>query len=572
MSATLFLMGSVSLQQTVGERLFQSLARLDCAVNGPRERIETKASRGFHAPRRIIVTALFPTLLCGLTAAQTSKTNVDWPMYNGGYAADRFSPLQQITPANVKSLVQVGHYQLPETTSFQAGPLVIGDTMFVTTATSTYALDPRTGTMRWVQKYTPKTMGLNTPVRGAAYDQGRLYRGTPDAHVLALDAKTGKVIWDVPAGSPEKGEYFTSAPIIWQGRLFIGTSGSDVGAIGKMMALDPKNGKLLWNFNVVSSSGRGSDTWSSDPKGHRAGGGIYSGYALDTTTGMLYVPTGNPGPDFNPDYRPGANLFTCSVLRLDAKTGVLRGYHQFTPHDFHDWDIAASPILLTSKAGKKMVVVGSKDGYVYGLNPELTSVAYKVPITTVANVTDPITPQGTHFCPGTAGGVNWYGPAYDPPTNTIFVNSVDWCSTLKRGGPKSLDFLPGKPFLGSSNDFGDFDTRKSGWLTAIDADSGKIIWKYQSSLPLVASITPTASGLVFTADLQGNLLVLDPRSGKILFRTNVGGGPIGGGVVTYMVEGKQYVAVAAGMNNWIMQTKSGPASVVIYALPSPAGQ
>ena len=330
------------------------------------------------------------------------------------------------------------------------------------------------------------------------------------------------------------------------------------------MALDTKDGKRLWNFNVVPSSGQASNTWPSDPKRQRAGGGIYSSYSLDTASGMLYVPTGNPGPDFAPDFRPGANLFTCSVLRLDAKTGVLRGYYQITPHDFHDWDIAASPILLTSKAGKKMVVVGSKDGYVYSLNPELTSVAYKVPITTIANIDAPITPQGTHFCPGTAGGVNWYGPAYAPATNTIFVNSVvTRCSTLKRGGPKSLDFSPGKPFLGSANDFGDFDTRKSGWLTAIDADSGKIIWKYQSSLPLVASITPTASGLVFTADLEGNLLVFDAQSGNILFRTSVGGGPIGGGVVTYMVEGKQYVAVAAGMNNWIMQTKSGPASVVI---------
>jgi alcohol dehydrogenase (cytochrome c) len=285
---------------------------------------------------------------------------------------------------------------------------------------------------------------------------------------------------------------------------------------------------------------------------------------------MLYIPTGNPGPDFVPDYRPGANLFTCSVVRLDAKTGALRGYHQFTPHDFHDWDVAASPILLTSMAGKKMVVVGSKDGYLYSLDPELTSISYKIPVTTIENVDAPITTQGTRFCPGTAGGVNWYGPAYAPSTNTIFVNSVDWCSTIKLGGPEALEFVPGKPFIGSSNAFGDGDTKKIGWLTAVDADSGKVLWKYQSSLPLVASITPTASGLVFTADLEGNLLVFHAHSGKILFRSKVGG-PVGGGVVTYMVEGKQYVAVAAGMKNWILQTESGPASVVIYALPSATG-
>jgi alcohol dehydrogenase (cytochrome c) len=150
------------------------------------------------------------------------------------------------------------------------------------------------------------------------------------------------------------------------------------------------------------------------------------------------------------------------------------------------------------------------------------------------------------------------------------VNSVDWCSTIKLGAPESLEFVPGKPFIGSSNAFGDGDAKKVGWLTAVDADSGKVLWKYQSSLPLVASITPTASGLVFTADLEGNLLVFQAHSGKILFRRKVGG-PVGGGVVTYMVEGKQYVAIAAGMKNWILQTESGPASVVIYALPSPTG-
>jgi alcohol dehydrogenase (cytochrome c) len=505
-------------------------------------------------------------LLCTpLTAQRAGAGDVGWKVYNGTYEATRFSALKQITADNVQSLVQVGRYELPETTSFQAGPLVIGDTMFVTTATSTYALDARKGTLRWSQKYSPKTMALNTPVRGAAYDQGRLYRGTPDAHVLALDAKTGKIIWDVAAASSEKGEYFTSAPIVWQGRLFIGTSGSDVGAIGRMMALETKSGKLLWNFNVVPSSGPGSDTWPADPSRNRAGGGIYSGYALDTASGMLYVPTGNPGPDFAPDYRPGANLYTCSVIKLDAKTGALRGYHQFTPHDFHDWDVAASPILLTSKAGTKMVVVGSKDGHLYSLDPDLTSVAYKIPVTTIENVDAPMTPQGTRFCPGTSGGVNWYGPAYAPPTNTIFVNSVDWCSTIKLGGPESLDFSPGKPFIGSSNAFGDGDAKKTGWLTAVDADSGKVLWQYHDPSPLVAGLLPTASGLVFTGNLEGNLLAFDGATGKLIFKNNAGG-PVGGGVIAYSLGGQQYIAVAAGMENWILQTKSGPAAIVIYAL------
>jgi alcohol dehydrogenase (cytochrome c) len=202
--------------------------------------------------------------------------------------------------------------------------------MYVTTATGTYAVDGATGSLRWSQKYAAKSLGLGTPVRGVAYSEGRVYRGTPDAHVLAMDAKTGKVIWDVVSGDAAKGEYFTAAPLLWEGRLYLGTSGSDVGTIGRMMALDINDGHRLWNFDVVPSSGPGSETWPSEPKKLRAGGGMYSSFAIDPSAGMLYIPTGNPGPDFAGDYRPGANLYTCSVVMLDAKTGVLRGYHQFS--------------------------------------------------------------------------------------------------------------------------------------------------------------------------------------------------------------------------------------------------
>ncbi len=520
-----------------------------------------------------IVTIVCAVLFCIRVAAQTSKNaDVGWPTYNGGYAGDRFSSLKQITKENVGSLVEVGHQELPETTSFQTGPVVVGNTMYVTTATATYALNAVTGKLLWTQKYAPKSLGLGTPVRGVAYSEGKLYRGTPDAHVLALDAKTGKVLWDVAGGDASKGEYFTVAPLVWEGRIYIGTSGSDVGTVGRMMALDVKDGHKLWNFDVVPSSGPGSKTWPSDPTKLRAGGGMYSSFAIDPSTGMLYIPTGNPGPDFAGDYRHGDNLYTCSVVMLDARTGALRGYHQFVPHDVHDWDIAASPILFTSKAGRNMVAVGGKNGYLYGLNRDLSNVAYQTPITSIANTDASITAAGTRFCPGTQGGVNWYGPAYSPEQNALYVNSIDWCTVVKLGGSETLKHTPGKPFLGSSNAFGDSDSQnKTGWLTAVDADSGKTLWKYHSSLPMVAAITPTASGVIFTGDLEGNLLAFDGASGKLLFQ-NKAGGPIGGGVVTYMINGKQYVGVAAGMEGAIMQIKSGPASVVIYALPLQSGK
>ncbi|MEN6546732.1 MAG: PQQ-binding-like beta-propeller repeat protein [Armatimonadia bacterium] len=498
-----------------------------------------------------------------------SAADTEWLGFNGGYTADRYSNLSQITTGNVKSLQQVGRYQLPETTSFQAGPVVVEGTMYVTTATSTYAMDARSGKLRWSHKYAPKSMGLGTPVRGVAYSGGRLYRGTPDAHLLCMDAKTGRIIWDVVGADMSKGEYFTGVPVVWKGLIYLGTSGSDIGCIGHMMAFRKTNGRRVWRFDIVPSSGPGAETWPSDPKKLRAGGGMYSSYALDTATDTLYVPTGNPGPDFAPEYRRGDNLYTCSVIMLDARTGALKGYHQFVPNDFHDWDIAATPALFTSAAGRKMVAVGGKDGYLYGLDRNLTTVLFKVPLVRMINTDAPITAAGTRFAPGTQGGVNWNGPAYSPLTNALYVNTRDWATTVKLGGPETLaTHKVGAPFVGSENGFGDDDpaSERAGQLTAVEADSGRVLWVYKAPMPLAAAVTPTAGGLVFTGDLEGNFLAFDAATGNLLLKEKAGG-PIGGGVVTYTVGGKQYVAVAAGMTNKLMGVGGEPACVVIYALP-----
>ena len=521
---------------------------------------------GVLASVTMLAVGLGLVLLVGLGTAQAADT--DWRGFNGGYGADRYSPLDQINTGNVRSLGQVGSCVLPETTSFQAGPVVVGDTMYVTTATSTYALDARSGHLRWATKYSPRSLGLGTPVRGVAYSAGRLYRGTPDARLLAMDASTGRIIWDVPGGNVRKGEYFTAVPVVWQGLIYIGTSGSDIGTIGHMMAFRTRDGSKVWDFPIVPSTGPAAATWPSERGKIIAGGGTYSSYALDTSTGILYVPTGNPGPDFVGDYRPGDNLYTCSVIMLDSSTGELKGYHQFVPHDVHDWDIAATPALYTSRAGRKMVAVGGKNGFLYGLDRDLTTVVFQVPVVTMLNTDAPLTPEGTRFAPGTQGGVNWNGPAYSPRQNALYVNSRDWATTVKLGGPETLaTHKVGDPFIGSANVFGDDDpqSERSGWLYAVDADTGNVLWKYHAPQPMVAAVTPTAGGLVFTGDLDGNFLAFDAATGDILFKAKAGG-PIGGGVITYTVDGKQYVAVAAGMTNKLMGVGGVPASVVIYAL------
>jgi PQQ-dependent dehydrogenase (methanol/ethanol family) len=494
------------------------------------------------------------------------RSSSEWPAYNGGYNATRYSPVTQINTGNAGSLTEVARFKLPETTSFQAGPVLVDGTIYVTTAVNTYAIDARTGAQRWMHHSEPKSMGLGTPVRGVAYADGRVFRGTPDGHLVALDAKSGAVTWDVVGADPAKGEYYTAVPVVWDGRVYMANSGSDVGAIGHIRAFDARSGKQLWNFDVVPAEGPGADSWPKEKP--RVGGGVYASFALDTDDGVLYSPTGNPGPDFAPHYRPGENLYTCGVLALDARTGALRGFHQLVQNDFHDWDVSASPILFTSRNGARVVAAAGKNGYLVGLDPTLKNVLYKVGVTTIENVDAPLTKEGTRFLPGAQGGTNWYGPAYSPLTNAIYVPAIDWATTIKLGGPEHLQLEPGKPFLGSTNGFGDQDpiAQRRGHVTAVDADSGKVLWKYDADTSMVASVTPTAGGIVLTGDTKGNLLVFDAKDGRVLLNKHLGD-PIGGGIIVYEIDGKPYVAVAGGMKNTVtQQTDSGPAWVSILSL------
>jgi alcohol dehydrogenase (cytochrome c) len=506
------------------------------------------------------------------TSQAAQETDAGWAMYNGGYDGTRYSPLTQINTKNVASLQEVARFQIPETLSFQSNPVVVGDTMFITTLKSTYAIDARTGKQRWARIHEMKNPGPGRLGRGVAYADGRVFRGLADGHLVAMDAKTGKVIWDV-VGAGNPGEFYTSAPIIWEKRVYIGNAGSDYGAIGHIRTFDAATGRMLWNFDTVASTGEAGKTWPDDAGKVRAGGGTYSSYALDTEAGLLYSPVGNPGPDFVKEYRPGDNLYTSSVVMLDARTGELKGYQQLVKNDFHDWDVAASPILFTSKAGRKMVAAAGKNGYVYGFSPDLREVFFKIPVTRIENVEAPITPEGTRFLPGTQGGTNWYGPSYSPPLNALFVPTIDWATTLKLGALETLKHDPPKPFIGSANGFGEQDPKdqRFGHITAVDADSGKVLWKYDTDTPMVASVTPTAGGVLLTADTHGNFLAFDAASGQVLLKKDLQD-PIGGGVITYMLGGTQYVAVAGGMKNPIVQTESGPAWVAIFRMPSPSGQ
>jgi alcohol dehydrogenase (cytochrome c) len=501
-----------------------------------------------------------------VSQGDTQRSRGEWPQFNGGYDATRFSPLTQINANNVGSLREVARFKIPETTSFQADPVVVGGTLYVTTLHNTYAIDARTGQQRWVRRHDLKNPGPGRLGRGVAYADGRVFRGLADGHVLAMNASTGDVIWDVVGADPKAGEFYTAAPVVWEGRVYLGNAGSDYGGIGHIKAFDAETGKQLWSFDTVPSAGEAAKTWPSEPNKFKAGGGTYTSYALDPEAGLLYSPVGNPGPDFVGEYRSGDNLYTCSVIILDARTGELKGYRQFVKNDFHDWDMAASPILFTSRAGRKMVAAAGKNGYLYGLSRDLQDLSFQVPVTRIENVDAPLTAEGTHFLPGMHGGTNFYGPSYSPPLNTLFVPAIDWGSTIKLTPPEALKYNPPKPFTGAVRNFGDHDAERFGHITAVDADSGHVLWKYDTDTPMLASVTPTAGGLLLTGDTKGNFLAFDASNGNVLLKEDLDD-PIGGGVVSYMLDGVQYIAVAGGMANPPMLMESGPAWVAIFSLP-----
>ena len=498
--------------------------------------------------------------------ASTETGNVGWAMYNMSYDGVRSSPLAEINVGNVQSLRPVCRVKLGEEGSFHTGPVVVGDTMFVTTAHSTVALDATTCKLIWRFVDPPTKADVYGVNRGVAYLDGRVIRGTPDGRLVALRSDSGRVLWNVRVGDPAEGEFTSSAPIAWGGTVFIGLAGSDWGVRGRMMAFDAATGKEKWRFwTVPMGDERGAETWRIPGTAARGGGGMWTSYALDTLTQELFVSVGNPAPDFLTSARPGDNLFTNSVVVLDAGSGALKWWYQLTPHDGFDYDLGAAPVLYTTGTGVLRVLLASKDGNIYALDRPTHALAFKTPITTISNPGSVPTPAGVHACPGPLGGVEWNGPAFDARSRTIYVGAVDWCATYESGPAK---YVRGGLYWATNVKATSADTGR-GWLTAVDADGGAVRWRFRTPAPLVAGVTHTAGGLVLTGDLAGNLYAFDNATGKVAFQTNLRGA-IAGGVMTYAVRGRQYVAATAGNIGRGTFGVLGSPTLVVLGLGTPA--
>jgi alcohol dehydrogenase (cytochrome c) len=496
-----------------------------------------------------------------ILAADTATTY--WPFFNKGLMGYRYSTLDGIDAGNAANTRAVCAYQLGEVGSFQTGPIMYAGIVYVTTTHGTYALDATTCRAVWSHQYVPTGPEVTNNNKGAAIAGGRVVRGTQDGHLFALDAKTGVVLWDRVVMDPAKGEFITAAPIVWNDTIFVGKAGGDWGILGEMMAFAVADGSKLWGRALIPTGTEpGADSWHDAASAKTGGGATWTSYALDPESGTLFVPVGNPGPDFNKQVRPGANLYTNSVVAIEASSGNVKWWYQLVPNDFHDWD-TSTVMVFDGPGGRKLVAAAGKDGVLHVLDRVDGKLQFKVSVTTILNPDAPITPEGTRYCPGTVGGVEWNGAAYSPPTGQLYVNAVDWCVTSILGPPPV--YSAGQVYTGLKNGFGTFDPidKASGWTNAVTVADGSMGWRYHSPTPMTAAVTPTAGGVIFTGDLNGDFLVLDARNGAILYRFNTGGA-IGGGVITYEVDGKQYVAVASGNASRTTWYTAGSATVFVF--------
>lgn len=501
-----------------------------------------------------------------LNAAQTNTT--DWLLSNHDYSGQRFVDLKQINAQNVASLRPACLYQAGDTKAFHNNPIVYRGVMYVTTAFSTIAIDATNCRVRWRHNWRPKSIEVHPPNRGAAIKDGRVVRATTDGYLFALDIDTGKLLWEKKVIAADKNEgSFNMAPVIFEDLILLGCGISEQGVKGWIGAFKLENGDSVWRFNTVPADGEpGVETWGEADSRLMGGGAVWCPLSVDPEEGLVYVPVANPAPDFFDEIRPGANLYTNSVVVLDVRSGKLKWHYQAVPHDTHDWDLTqASPLFTTRVAGKmrKLVATVGKDGLLRVLDRDAREPLYETPVTTRENVDAPLTTQGVRACPGVLGGVQWNGPAFNPRTNMLYVPSVDWCGIYKKAA--ELRFVPGQLYMGGSY-ISDPPDKARGWLTAVDASTGEVRWKYESAKPMIAAVTTTSADLVFAGEMTGDLIALDARSGKVLYRFNTGG-VMNGGIVSYGIDGKQYVAVASGSASGFWGAPPGSSTVIIFALP-----
>jgi alcohol dehydrogenase (cytochrome c) len=491
-----------------------------------------------------------------------------WLVHSGDYSSKRHSPLTQITPANAGELAALWTFQTGvvagnnSITKFEATPVVIDGVLYVTGVNNyAWAIDARTGRQIW-RYQRPLPQGLKVccgPVnRGFAVYRDRLFTTTLDAHLVAHDMKTGKPIWDVELADFTLGYASTVTPLVVKDTLIVGMAGGEYATRGFLDAYDLETGKRVWRFWTIPEPGEpGGDSW---PPGQyeRGGGPTWITGSYDPELNLVYWGTGNPNPDFFGDNRKGDNLYTDSVVALDADTGTLRWHFQYTPHDEHDWDSNQIQVLADLTIGgrlRKTLITANRNGFFYVLDRASGAFIQAKPYvtTTWAKEVDaagrPIelpdqrpTAAGTTTCPDLAGGGSFTSPSFDPSLGLFFVSARETCQIYTSAAPRP-DYQLGDFAMGGTSR----NREGTGALRAIDPVTLERKWEVPYAGPSYSGVLSTASGLVFAGDHDGTLMAVNSRTGDVLWRYRLGA-PIYAAATTFMIDGRQIVLMPAGTN------------------------
>jgi alcohol dehydrogenase (cytochrome c) len=487
----------------------------------------------------------------------------NWLMYSGNYAGHRYSALDQVNRGNVKNLEMKWAYQMRSLEKLEPTPLVVDGVMYVTQPPNdVIAIDTRTGQPYWTyRRQIPRDVVTccGRVNRGLAILGDRLYMGTVDAHLVALDTRTGNVIWDVEVADYREAYSVTAAPLVVKDKLIVGIAGGEYGIRGFLDAYDTATGKRLWRFHTVPGPGEpGNETWAGD-SWKTGGAPTWVTGSFDPELNLIYWGTGNPSPDYNPHVRKGDNLYSDSVIALDPDTGRLAWHYQFTPNDAYDWDACQVPILVDAEyrgSPRKLMLWPNRNAFYYILDRESGEYLNATPFAEQnwnAGIDEDgralfrpearPTPEGVLVYPGLLGATNWFTPAYSPRTNMVYVSVWEYGNVFQ---PFTGD-LPrevGEFFFGGvartpSDDPGTAAVR------ALDALTGDLKWEYPQHSRARAGVFATAGDLVFFGNDEGHFMAFDAERGELLW-TAATGGRVAASAISYLSDGKQYITLPSG--------------------------
>ncbi len=493
------------------------------------------------------------------------RPSANWISYNGDYSGRRYSSLREISPENVGQLRAQWIFHIRDANELEVTPVVVGGVMFVTSANDAFALDARTGRQIWHYARSV-TSGLIDDAsqhhnRGVAIWHSKIFMETDNAHLLCLDARSGHLLWDVAYTDGNKNYGATSAPLVVKDKVLVGTSGGDDGVRGFVSAFEAESGKLAWRFWTIPGPGEfGSSSWPGKMY-LRGGGTTWMPGTYDSELNAIYWGTSNPAPDFDGSVRPGDDLYTDCILALDPDTGKLKWYFQFTPHDLYDYDANETPVLIDALyrgESRKLLVEANRNGFIYVLDRTNGKFLSAFPFVEKLNWAKGIdeqgrpirsglqpTPEGTKICPSMIGATNWYSPSYNPDTHLLYFMALEECGIFSS---KPESFAEGRPYYATGVRHVPGE-KKEKILLAYNLDSNRIEWRYPQTGEGESSggTMTTAGGLVFFGDDAESFEAVDSKSGAPLWHFTTGQ-RMHASPMSYAVQGKQYVAIACGMD------------------------